>query len=64
MRQTTIRRRDTVARRDREEPHPLLGVLLLALVLAAFAMAGTMDYHDDQAALEYWAKRGITIQRW
>ena len=30
------------------------GILALILILAAFAMAGTMDYHDQQVYRESW----------
>lgn len=32
------------------------GILALLLVLAAFAMAGTMDYHDQQVYEQSWAE--------
>ena len=38
--------------------------IIIAFALLAFSIAGTMDYHDQQSELAYWAERGVSIQRW
>ena len=39
----------------------VLGFLAILLVLAAFAVAGTMDAYDRQAELSYWESQGVTV---
>ena len=60
-----------MARRERERQirrertiETIKGIVLLALVLLAFGIAGTIDRADDQRELAYWADRGVEVQRW
>lgn len=58
------RRVARVAQERRERTERALAVVLLLFMLVAFAIGGTMDYHDDQAELASWQELGITVQRW
>ena len=58
------RRVARVAQERRERTERALAVALLLFMLVAFAIGGTMDYHDDQAELANWQELGVTIQRW
>jgi len=58
------RRAARVAQERREKTERALAVVLLLFMLVAFAIGGTMDYHDDQAELASWQELGITVQRW
>lgn len=58
------RRVARVAQERRERTERALAVVLLLFMLIAFAIGGTMDYHDDQAELASWQELGITVQRW
>ena len=49
-------------RREREEL--VAAILALLLILTAFAIAGTMDFHDEARDLAYWRDRGVIVQRW
>lgn len=40
------------------------GAALIALLLMAFALAGTMDYQDAQTQAEYWEELGVTLRGW
>lgn len=42
----------------------VLAILIATLVFAAFVLAGTCDYQDEQRELAYWESRGVTVQRW
>ena len=57
------RRRQRELQRQREIKDTLMGILVILFILAAFAFAGTMDYHDEQAQLAYWESQGIHIAR-
>jgi len=57
------RRRQRAERERQELQDALLAILFGLLILAAFAIAGTMDYQDEQRQATYWANRGVTIQR-
>ena len=60
-----------MARRERERQirrertiETVKGIVFIALLLFAFAVAGTVDRADEQRELAYWADRGIEVQRW
>ena len=58
-------RRQMVAERRRQRRiETALTILGIILAIAAFAIAGTMDYNDEMRDLAFWAERGVTIQRW
>lgn len=58
-------RRQMLAERKRRERIQMAKALLVVVfVIALYALAGTMDYHDDQTQLASWAEQGIAIQRW
>lgn len=48
------RRRQRELRERQEIRETIAGILALVLTLAAFAIAGTMDAHDEQVYRESW----------
>lgn len=48
------RRRQRELRERQEVRETIVGILALVLTLAAFAIAGTMDAHDEQVYRESW----------
>ena len=62
LRQERIRMREELRRQRIVET--IQGVVLVALLVLAFAFAGTLDFEDEQRALAFWESQGVTIQRW
>ncbi|MBQ9317405.1 MAG: hypothetical protein IJ203_11375 [Atopobiaceae bacterium] len=59
-----MKRRRIQAEQQRKERIELLaGIAALIFILIAFAIAGTMDYQDEQRELAYWESQGIHIVR-
>lgn len=58
------RRQMLAEKRRRERIQMAKAILAMISVLVLYALAGTIDYHDDQAQLASWSERGIAIQRW
>ena len=58
------RRRQRELQRRQDVRDAITGALVIVIILALLAIAGTMDYHDDQMQLAYWAERGVIVQRW
>lgn len=58
------RRQMLAEKRRRERIQMAKAILAVIFVLALYALAGTMDYHDDQAQLAFWEEQGVTVQRW
>lgn len=60
-----LERRRAVAEMRRERRLAIIkGTIAVLLALAAFCVAGTLDYHDEQAELARWESLGITVARW
>lgn len=58
------RRAARAAQERRERCEMAAGIAALIVFLLAFAIAGTMDFQDEQRELAFWESQGITIQRW
>lgn len=58
------RRAERAAKERKERLDTALGILILVLFLAAFALAGTIDREIERHDLAFWAERGVTVQRW
>ena len=58
------RRRQLELQRKQRARETLLAILTLLFIFAAFAFAGTNDYHDDSLELARWEEQGVTVYRW
>lgn len=58
------RRRMLAEKRRQHIIEDLLTLLGLIAIILAFAIAGTMDYYDEQAQHAHWAEQGVTLGRW
>ena len=58
------RRRQRELEQRKQFRDTITAILVILFILAAFALAGAMDYQDEMNQLAYWAERGVTIQRW
>lgn len=58
------RHRQRELERQRKVRDFIIFLLTATLTLLAFSVAGTSDLQDEQRQLDYWADRGVTIQRW
>lgn len=41
----------------------IVGILVMLVLIALFAIVGTMDYEDEQREIAYWESQGIHIAR-
>lgn len=58
------RRRRESERRAQAAKDAIIGILTGLLLVAAFGLAGTLDYPDEQREAAQWEAQGVTIARW
>ena len=64
LRKERRRQRLIEEQRARQElVEAIIGIVLVLMLVAAFAYVGTTDYQDEQREAAYWAERGVTISR-
>lgn len=57
------RRRRESERRAQAAKDAIIGILTGLLLVAAFGLAGTLDYPDEQRESAQWEAQGVTIVR-
>lgn len=58
------RRHEREQERRQQRADAIKAAAFIIFALAAFAIAGTVDYKTEQADLAHWESMGVTIQRW